>query len=69
MQDIIDSLDACVQNATFALRNSGSIEWYQYRKLFRNKRWGDSFWMHLAGAELCISSEYVAHVLIREYPD
>ncbi len=68
MHDIIASLDACVQNYTFDLRNVGTIEWRQYRQLFRKRRWSDSTWMYLVGAKLHIGPNQVADLATKLQP-
>jgi len=68
MQDIVASLDTCVQSATFALRDLKPIGWHQYRQLFCKRQWGDSTWLYLAGAKLHTDPRHVADLVTKLQP-
>lgn len=68
MQELIDSLDNCIRQSTFVSNRIGKIGWADYRRLFRERRWGDTTWMHWAASELEVNDALVADLAAKLDP-
>ena len=68
MQELIDSLDNCVRQSAFVSNRVGKIGGADYRRLFRERRWGETTWMHWAASELEISDALVTDIAAKLEP-
>ncbi len=68
MNDLVESLDNCVKQSAFILKDSREIAWSDYRRLFRNRKRDSRTWWPWGIAELKIDDLHVADLAAKLEP-